>query len=129
MKFTANFSKSTGKNFDPIFSGKYEAEIIEASPEKSFNGKPFLNVGFRILGPTHEGRRVWTKLFTTEAAVWKLAALFNAIDEPLTDEADTEALLGKQLVITVKVVENEDGFLRNEVVGFRKLKPKSAEKA
>jgi hypothetical protein len=122
MRFTPNFSRSTGKRFDPIRPGTYEAEIVGGKPEISLNNKPFLNVEFVILGPTEKGRHVWAKLFMTEASVWKLAALFNAIGEPLTDEADTESLLGKQVLIVVDRVQGEDGVLRNEVVTFRKPK-------
>jgi hypothetical protein len=83
MRFKTNFEHSDPSDFSPIPEGKYEAEIVEASPEVSSNGKPYLNVDLRIVGPPHVGRHIWIKLFRTDAAVWKLAAFFNAIGEPL----------------------------------------------
>ena len=49
-------------NGEPLPPGRYSAEIIEASPETASTGTPYLNLDFRILGPTHSGRHVWTKL-------------------------------------------------------------------
>ena len=121
MRFSTNLRNLKSKTFEPIPPGKYEAEIVDATSEESANRKRFLNLDFVVIGPACRGRHLWTKLFMTDAAVWKLAALFNAINQPLTEEADTADLVGRKLSVTVKVIEGEDGSLRNEIVTFRKL--------
>lgn len=122
MRFTTNLKNCRPREFEPVQAGRYEAEIIGATPEKSLNGKPFLNIEFVVTSHPSQRRHIWTKLFMTDASVWKLATLFNAIDEPISEEADTDALIGKKLVITVKILDGEDGVPRNEVVAFKKLK-------
>jgi hypothetical protein len=122
MRFSTNLRNLKSKTFEPIPPGKYEAEIVDATSEESANHKRFLKLDFVIVGPAYQGRHLWTKLFMTDAAVWKLAALFNAIDQALSEEADTADLVGRRLSVAVKVIEGEDGVLRNEIVAFRKLK-------
>jgi hypothetical protein len=119
MKFKTNLSMNTA-GFPPIPAGRYEVEIVEACLERALTGTEFINVDFRILHPAQQGRHVWTKLFLTEAASWRLAALLNAIGEPLTDDVETECWLGKRLIITVTVKDDAEGVERNEVQRFAK---------
>jgi hypothetical protein len=120
MKFRTNFGQAGTRTFTPIPQGRYSAEIIDATYETASTRTPFLNLEFLILGPAQIGRHVWTKIFLTEKASWKLAALLNAIGEQRAEEIDTASLLGKKLSLVVKVQDDADGVEHNDVSGFRK---------
>ena len=122
MLVNTNLSDFDPKSFDPIPDGYYEAEVANVTHEKASTGTAYLNVEFAILGPTHEGRHVWANVFLTEKARWKLAALLNATGIGMVDDLDTDQLIGNELRIRVKQVDDSFGDTRSEVVGFRKLK-------
>ena len=122
MKFKTNLSDYDPESFDPVPNGYYDAEIVAVSQERASTGTEYLNIEFVILGPTHEGRHVWANIFLTKKARWKLAALLSATGIGLVDDLDTDQLIGKDLRIRVKQVDDPAGDSRQEVVGFRKLK-------
>ncbi len=122
MLINTNLSDFDPGSFDPIPDGYYHAEIAAVSQEKASTGTEYLNIEFLILGPTHEGRHVWANIFLTEKAKWKLAALLSATGIGLVDDLDTDQLLGKDLRIRVKQVDDPAGDSRQEVVGFRQSK-------
>jgi len=122
MKFKTNLSDYDPESFDPVPNGYYDAEIVAVSQERASTGTEYLNIEFVILGPTHEGRHVWANVFLTEKARWKLAALLSATGIGMVDDLDTDQLIGNELRIRVKQVDDSFGDSRSEVVGFRKLK-------
>jgi hypothetical protein len=129
MKFKTNLQDADVNNFEPLPPGRYTAEIIEASPEIASTGTPYLNLDFRILGPSHSSRHVWTKLFLTEKAAWKLAALLKAIGLSPAEELDTASFFNRSLIIVLIVTTDIDGIERNEIKAFRKIKPPTDEVA
>lgn len=122
MKLSVGLSNFDPKSFNPIPEGYYDAKIVAVSQERASTGTEYLNIDTVILAPTHEGRHVWANIFLTEKAKWKLAALLSATGIGLVDDLDTDQLLGKDLRIRVKQVDDPAGDSRQEVVGFRKLK-------
>jgi hypothetical protein len=129
MKFKTHLDDYDGRTFELVPPGRYIAEIIEASPETATTGTPFLNLDFRILEPSHSGRHVWTRLFLTAKAGWRLTSLLNALGLSPADELDTTAFFDKPVEITVIVKKDLDGIERNEIRAYRKIKPSNAEVA
>ena len=120
MKINTQLKDFDTKTFEPIPDGYYEAEVVSVTHEKASTGTAYLNVELVILGPTHEGRHLWGKVFLTEPARWKLASLLNATGLGLVDELETNQLIGKTVCIRVKQVDDPDRGSRSEVVGYRK---------
>jgi hypothetical protein len=124
MKIKTNFKsgEQSVNPFDLIPPGIYSAEIFGMDYSQASTGTACLNIEFVVLGPSHEGRHVWTNLYLTEKAGWKYASLCAAAGITAADELETKELLGKQLRIVVKEVTGPDGTPRSEAVGFRKSK-------
>jgi hypothetical protein len=112
------------KSFDPIPDGYYEATIVDVSLETASTGTEFLNVELEILGPNQVGRHVWSNLYLTEKARWKMAALVNAAGLGMVDKLETDQLIARKVRIRVKQVDDSSGA-PSEVVGFRKPKSES----
>jgi hypothetical protein len=110
-----------GRNFGPVPAGKYIAEIVEVTPSKASTGTDYLFVDLLIIGPSHQGRHVFAKLFLTDKAGWKLSALLHALGEQPDAEIETESLIGRPVGIDIKVVDGFDGSERNEISRFRKI--------
>ena len=119
MKIKSSYT--SGRNFGPVPVGRYIAEIVEATPSTASTGTDYLFVDFLIIGPSHQGRHVFTKLFLTDKAGWKLSALLHFLGEQPDAEIETESLIGRRVGIDVKVIDGFDGFERNEISRFRKI--------
>ena len=122
IKTNISNNNKAPNQFDLISTGFYEAQIFNLDSGQASTGTQFLNVEFEILGPSYKGRHVWTNIYLTEKANWKLASLCNAIDIRFGEEIETQEFLGRKLRLNVKDVEDPNGNIRAEAVGFRKLK-------
>ncbi len=124
MQFKTYYSADAAKqrHFELVPGGVYDATIVAVDPGNASTGTPSLNLELEITGPSQQGRHVWANIYLTPNASWKLSALCNATGISMADQLDTRQFLNKFLRIVVRQVDNQNGELRAEAVGFRKPK-------
>ena len=122
-------SQSSGAPLSAIPAGSYNATIFDVKQEQVRSGpnegKPRLNVQFRISNGQYENRRVFAYIALYVAGdFWKTQSFFKALgfDMKSGDFEVPEAndLLGKAIGVRVKVGKDQNGEDRNEVAGFDK---------
>lgn len=117
-----------GGSYEVVPPAWYDACISEAevSPNKSNTGE-ILKIKFTILGPTHEGRVVFTNLNirnqsqkAEEIALQDLRAIMESIG--LSRVKDSDQLIGGncQIKVVKKAAEGEYQE-RNEVRGYKSI--------
>lgn len=120
-------SLETKSDYSPIPAGNYNATIFDVKSEEVRSGanagKPRFNVQFKIVGPLHENRRVFSLVPLYVANdFWKTQAFFSALgyDMKAGNFAVPEVaeLLGKPISVRVKIGADQNGEPRNEVAGF-----------
>ena len=123
---------STAPTSDLFDKGRYLAEIVSAEPITSKNkGTPGIKFDFVILqGPVQEsgvdptGRHLfWTMWLPTSGSGYtmgltKLARLCKASGIPPADDFDCDALVGKQLILSVKVSPQDNGEDQQDISNF-----------
>ena len=105
---------------DEVPPGTYDAKIVAVTNEMASTGTEFLTIDCELVGPTEVGHHVWGNIFLTQPARWKTAALLTAVGLPLTDQLETDDLIGKKLRIVVKPLKSQYGTITSEIVNFRK---------
>lgn len=132
--FTVGDLPQSDRSYDLIPDGWYAAKITEAKlgPTKSGTGEK-IDVRFSILGPTHEGRVMFTAINIRNQSAQaeqigrqQLGEIMRAIG--LAKVEDTDQLVGGQLCIKIKIREASErdkaaGYNdpRNEVAGFKAI--------
>ena len=122
MKIQTNLSDYKQQQLEPVPAGTYDTEIVGVDEGSASTGTPYLSIEMKIDEPACVGRHVWANVFLTDAARWKLAQLISAAGLELTDELDTEDLLGRQIRIKVREITDQDGLADTEVHSFRRPK-------
>ena len=110
-----DFSSVTSR--EPLPEGVYDVSVakVEQTVSKS-SGNPMLKVEFNVLDDGYQGRKLWANYVLTQAAMWKVKELFDALglDTSSIVDMDTEELVG--LACKVKVAQREyDGDITNEI--------------
>lgn len=114
-------------SYSVVPAGSYNATIYEAKLEQVKSGpnegKPRLNIQFKLTGEGVENRRVFGYVALYKAGdFWKTQAFFKALGYNMqagTFEVPNPAdLAGKPIGVRVKVGKDQDGNDRNEVAGF-----------
>lgn len=122
-------SLESKSDYTPIPAGKYQSTIFNVKLEDVKSGenagKPRFNIQFKITGPEHENRRVFSLVPLYVAKdFWKAQSFFKSLgyDIEAGDFAvpSIDELLGKALTVTVKIGADQNGEPRNEVSGFAK---------
>lgn len=122
-------SQSSGAPMSAIPAGSYNATIFDVKQEQVRSGpnegKPRLNVQFRISGGQYENRRVFAYIALYVAGdFWKTQSFFKALGFDMKsgdfEVPETNDLLGKAIGVRVKVGKDQNGEDRNEVAGFDK---------
>jgi hypothetical protein len=117
----------TGGDFEPLPAGWYTAKITnaEVKPTKAGTGK-YISVRFDILGPTHQGRVVFTNLNTRnpnpkaeEIGRQQLGDIMRAIG--IGKLTDTDQLIGGDLSIKLAVRNDEQYGNSNDVKAFKAI--------
>lgn len=124
-------SLESKSDYSPIPAGSYNATIFDVKSEEVRSGenagKPRFNIQFKITGPLHENRRVFSLVPLYVANdFWKTQAFFSSLgyDMKAGNFAVPEVaeLLGKAISVRVKIGADQNGEPRNEVAGFDKAK-------
>lgn len=122
-------SLESKSDYTPIPAGKYQSTIFNVKLEEVKSGenagKPRFNIQFKITGPEHENRRVFSLVPLYVAKdFWKAQSFFKALGYDIEagdfSVPDVNELLGKALTVTVKIGADQNGEPRNEVSGFGK---------
>lgn len=137
--FTVGDLPQSDRSYDLIPDGWYAAKITEAKlgPTKSGTGEK-IDVRFSILGPTHEGRVMFTAINIRNQSAQaeqigrqQLGEIMRAIG--LDRIENTDQLIGGSLQIKVKIKQPTDrdraaGYTeaKNEVGGFKAMDGRSA---
>ena len=117
-----------------IPAGSYNATIFDVKQEEVRSGpnegKPRLNVQFRISDGQYENRRVFAYIALYVAGdFWKTQSFFEALGYDMKsgdfEVPETTELLGKAVGVRVKVGKDQNGEDRNEVAGFDKATTES----
>lgn len=123
--------ESKGGSYEPIPAGNYDATIYEVKAESVKSGdnagKPRFNIQFRISGPEHENRRVFSLVPLYVANdFWKTKSFFSALGYDIAagdfTVPEINELLGKAIKVRVKIGTDQNGLPRNEVSGFDEVK-------
>ncbi len=118
--FGKNFTATDKKNFAPVPPGFYEVEIFDAATDQALTGTDFINVDFLIVQGEYSNRHLWTHLYLTDKAMWKVEALLNAVGLKPSDDLKTDDLIGKRLRVRVRHGQDQDGNVKVEVIAFRR---------
>ena len=137
--FTVGDLPQSDRSYDLIPDGWYAAKITEAKlgPTKSGTGEK-IDVRFSILGPTHEGRVMFTAINIRNQSAQaeqigrqQLGEIMRAIG--LDRIENTDQLIGGSLQIKVKIKQPTErdkaaGYTeaKNEVGGFKAMDGRSA---
>lgn len=122
-------SQSSGAPLSAIPAGSYNATIFDVKQEQVRSGpnegKPRLNIQFRISSGQYENRRVFAYIALYVAGdFWKTQSFFKALGYDMKsgdfEVPETNDLLGKAIGVRVKVGKDQNGEDRNEVAGFDK---------
>lgn len=94
--------------------GIYVARLV-AWEEKtaSSDSKIYINCEFEIQGEEYEGKKVFDRLFLTQAAMWRLKLFALALEFPQTDDAsgfETEDLFRFALSKTIRLKITQNTF-------------------
>ena len=132
--FTLDSVPASTTNYDALPAGLYEATIANAEIKDSKSGGKYINVRYDITGPSHAGRVVFGMITIAnanpkaeEVGRQQLGDLIRAIG--LDKLADTDQLIGGQLIIKLDVETSEQYGEQNRVRGFRTAKAKTAKPA
>ena len=113
-------------SFEPIPAGNYDAEISEADVVPTRNGSgQYIKLKLTILGPTHQGRVVFSNINIRNASsqaeaigLQQLGDIARAVG--LASVSDSDQLVGKNLQIKVSIRPAKDGYeAQNEVKGYK----------
>lgn len=122
--FTLDSVPASTTSYDAIPAGMYEATIANAEIKDSKSGGKYINVRYDITGPAHIGRVVFGMITIAnanpkaeEVGRQQLGELIRAIG--LDKLADTDQLIGGQLIIKLDVEKSEQYGEQNRVRGFR----------
>lgn len=122
--FTLDSVPASTTNYDALPAGLYEATIANAEIKDSKSGGKYINVRYDITGPSHTGRVVFGMITIAnanpkaeEVGRQQLGDLIRAIG--LDKLADTDQLIGGQLIIKLDVETSEQYGEQNRVRGFR----------
>ena len=117
-----------------IPAGSYNATIFDVKQEEVRSGpnegKPRLNVQFRISDGQYENRRVFAYIALYVAGdFWKTQSFFKALGYDMKsgdfEVPESTELMGKAVGVRVKVGKDQNGEDRNEVAGFDKATSES----
>jgi hypothetical protein len=127
INFKADALESKSGSMEPVPAGSYNATLFDIKEETVRSGpnegKPRLNVQFRISEGQHENRRVFSyvPLYAANDA-WKAASFFKSLGYDVKagnfKVPSIEDMLGKPIGVRVKVGSDMNGQPRNEVGGF-----------
>ena len=122
--FTLDSVPASTTNYDALPAGLYEATIANAEIKDSKSGGKYINVRDDITGPSHAGRVIFGMITIAnanpkaeEVGRQQLGDLIRAIG--LDKLADTDQLIGGQLIIKLDVETSEQYGEQNRVRGFR----------
>lgn len=101
-------SESEG-GFAPIPDGRYEVELVSVkeSPKPGDSGYKFWSWEFKVVGPSHVGRRLWTNTSLSPDAAFRLREAFDALGYTL--DSGTEEMIGDKCVAYVSQQVQEKG--------------------
>ena len=129
LGFTANTDDlpEGGGNFDPIPAGWYTAKVADAELRDTKSGTgQLIAVRHDVLGPSYEGRVVWTNINiknanpkAEEIGRQQLGDMMRAIG--LGSVQDTDQLIGGECQIKVGIEKSEEYGDKNNVKGWKAL--------
>jgi hypothetical protein len=117
------------QSFDAVPPGKYEAIIIDSEMKQTKAGTgEYLQLTFEIVGPSHSGRKVWSRLNLSnpnrtaeEIAQRELSAICMVCG--IGQIQDSEELHDIPLIIDVAVENNQNsGSQNNRIKGYQTAK-------
>jgi hypothetical protein len=125
----ASASSGSSGPMEVIPAGSYNATVFDVKQEEVRSGpnegKPRLNIQFRISDGKYENRRVFAYVALYVAGdFWKTQSFFKAVGYDMKsgdfEVPETNELTGKGVGVRVKVGKDQNGQDRNEVGGFDK---------
>lgn len=130
MKLTKKISASQApaNNFEPLPAGWYPAQLEAIDQRTSQSGNDYLSLRFAVMeGAPYAGRKVFERLSlwsynatAREIAEGRLAQIAAACG--LDEIEDTDAILGREMDLRVKVAPKSDGSgSENRIVAIRAL--------
>jgi hypothetical protein len=121
------FDKAPSDDYVPLPEGWYTASITKAEvkPTKDGTGS-YLNVGYSILGPTHQGRIVFGMITISnknvkseEIGEQDMAKLRLSVG--IVRLTDSDQLVGKNLSIKLGIQKSDDFGDKNTVRGYKAI--------
>lgn len=107
---------NTSEVVDGIPEGTYNVNVVDAEHKTSKAGNPYLRWQFTVFGNAetkYNGQAIWHSTPTTGKGAFRLLQLFKAATGERLDKTatkiDPQAILGKQLTITVVNSHDQDG--------------------
>jgi hypothetical protein len=127
-----NPSEHLDNIFDVLPAGEYLVSIVDASQKKTRDGSgEYLVLTMEIIEGPYRGRNIWHNIMlvhqkdiVTRIGRRHLAELYISCGvDRVSSEQD---LVNRTALVSVKVVKDEYGDLRNEVKGYKPIEKKPA---
>lgn len=111
---TAAKEAAERSGFKPIEEGTYEARLtgVKATNAKS-SGNPMWVWELEIVEAPYRGRKLWVNTVLTDAAMWKVAEMFNAFG--VDTDTDTDEIIGDHCNVDVVQRTIESGARAGQV--------------
>lgn len=106
---TAKAAAESEGGFAPIEEGRYEVELVSCkeSPQDGESGYKYWIWEFKVVGPDHVGRRLWTNTSLAPQAAFRVREVFDALGYTL--DSDTKEMIGDRCVAYVEQQIQEKG--------------------
>lgn len=105
--FVVDFSQVEERSEDPIPMGQYLIEVVGAELGKTKEGKPFMQLKFKVADGDLADRTFTDRMYLNEEALWRakkgLRAFGFDVESKLDFTAVTTEILGRQCEVTTKV--------------------------
>lgn len=110
-KLTKAMQKKVGDapsgDFEALDDGIYPATLMAVNTDKTGKAGPYWQWEFRIDGPDEvKGRKAWVNTSLSEAALWKMKEIYDALEFELDSDTDEMCGTACKLVLTQRVIES-----------------------
>jgi hypothetical protein len=111
------------EGFDPLPPGEYQVQVTDTQVTQSKSGNPMLKIVLTVLGPTHQGRRLFDMfVLNNDIAMSRLKGMATAGGHQNPDYIrDTEELHGLRMQVKVKIEEQPGYNAQNRISSYKRI--------
>lgn len=122
-----NPSENLGPEFDALPAGEYQVVIVDALKKKTRDGSgEYLALTMEVVDGPHRGRMVWHNIMLDHpkdvvARIGRRHLAELCVSCGLAKLANEHDFVNMTALVSLKVVQDEYGILRNQVKGYKPI--------